>query len=116
MAALELHPIALPPRGQPSAPALLVATLMHLVLLWALFQSPPVERATRQVIYQILQPIARPVVLPPPPQVRPVAPPQALRIEPVRPPAPEIVPPLQAITEPVPPPREAGQTADAQAP
>ena len=55
MSTLELQPMALPARGRPSAPALLVAAAVHLVLLWALLQSPPVERAARQVIYQILQ-------------------------------------------------------------
>ncbi|MBK6926746.1 MAG: hypothetical protein IPH15_03960 [Comamonadaceae bacterium] len=74
MSTLELQPMALPARGRPSAPALLVAAAVHLVLLWALLQSPPVERAARQVIYQILQPVTRPVVRPPPPEKRPVAP------------------------------------------
>ena len=84
--------MALPARGRPSAPALLVAAAVHLVLLWALLQSPPVERAARQVIYQILQPVTRPVLRPPPPEKPPVAPPQALRVEPVRPPAPKVMP------------------------
>jgi hypothetical protein len=46
MSTLELQPMALPARGRPSAPALLVAAAVHLVLLWALLQSPPVERAS----------------------------------------------------------------------
>ena len=91
------------PRGRPSAPAQLVTGLVHLALLWALLQSPPVERAARQVVYQLLQPVPRPVIRPPIPEAPP---PPALKIAPVQPPAPQPVAPRAAITPPAVPPPE----------
>ena len=89
------------PRGRPSAPALLVTGLVHLALIWALLQSPPVERAARQVVYQLLQPVPRPVIRPPTPEAPP-----ALKVAPVQPPAPQPVAPRAAITPPAVPPPE----------